>query len=506
MKTAKNPALTPLSGLDASFLYLETEQTPMHVGSLNLFELPEGYEGDFREDLKAHIEARLHLLPVLTRKLVLMPLQLTSPMWVEDDAFDIDRHIIAHRLPRPGTMAQLERLVGKLHAGVMSRDRPLWEFHVITGLKDGQVGFFSRLHHAAVDGQAGVALANAILDLTPVPRPVPAGRRRSAPRHELGVAELLGAALANQLQQFTQLARLLPGAAKAASGTAAKALAAAVQKPAGSASRSKSNSGAEPARSNWKLGPRTPLNVNVGTGRVFATASLPIADLKAAGKPHGATINDMVLALCSGALRRYLLEIDALPVKSLTAAVPVSLRSAGDTAANNQATLTLVNLATDIADPLLRLRFVCASAAAMKATVGSVKSAIPTDFPSIGLSWALSGLTALYGKSRLANRIPALANVVISNVPGPQMPLYLAGARMTAYHPASIIVHGIALNITVQSYLGSLYFGITGCSDAVPDVRKIAKYLLVSARELDRLAGTGGTAGKVTAAKAAKVS
>ena len=148
-----------LSGLDSTFLYLETPETPMHVGGLNLFELPPGHSGDFYEDVKAHVASRMHLAPVFTRKLALMPFELASPVWIDDDAIDLDYHVRRIILPRPGSMAQLETYVGRLHSSLMDRSRPLWEFYVIEGLKDGRVGFYSKLHHAAIDGQAGVALA-----------------------------------------------------------------------------------------------------------------------------------------------------------------------------------------------------------------------------------------------------------------------------------------------------------------------------------------------------------
>ena len=468
-----------LSGLDSTFLYLETPETPMHVGGLNLFELPEGYEGDFYEDVKSHVEKRMHLAGVFTRKLALMPFELASPVWIEDDAIDLDYHVRRIVLPRPGTMAQLETYVGRLHSSLMDRSRPLWEFYVIEGLKDGRMGFYSKLHHAAIDGQAGVALANAILDIGPVPREIKAAARRPTGKYQLGVAELLGAALSNQLMQYSKLIRMLPAAAKAVMTAAGRALAERRQ--------AKKSGGDKPAR-NWQIGPRTPLNTAITNQRSYATASIPLAEVRKVGKVFGASVNDVVLALCSGALRRYLEDLGSVPKKPLIAAVPVSLRAEGDTSANNQASMTLVNLHTHIADPLARLTAILASTAAMKAQLANTKSILPTDFPTFGAPWLMSGVASLYGRSRLADRLPPIANVAISNVPGPQFPLYLAGAKMTAYFPVSIVTHGIALNITVQSYNGSLDFGFTACRRALPDVRDFARHAHEAFAELMRIA------------------
>ena len=468
-----------LSGLDSTFLYLETPETPMHVGGLNLFELPTGYTGDFYEDVKAHVASRMHLAPVFTRKLALMPFELASPVWIDDDAIDLDYHVRRIILPRPGSMAQLETYVGRLHSSLMDRSRPLWEFYVIEGLKDGRVGFYSKLHHAAIDGQAGVALANAILDIGPVPRTVKAAARRPTGKYQLGVAELLGAALSNQLLQYTKLIKLLPGAARAVGGAASRALAARKQAK---------KEGTKAGPRNWQIGPRTPLNTAITNQRSYATVSIAFADVRKVGKAFGASVNDVVLALCSGALRRYLEDLGQVPKKPLIAAVPVSLRAEGDTSASNQASMTLVNLHTNIADPHKRLAAILASTTAMKTQLASTKSLMPTDFPTFGAPWLMSGVASLYGRSKLADRMPPIANVVISNVPGPQFPLYLAGAKMMTYFPVSIVVHGIALNITVQSYNGSLDFGFTACRRALPDVRDMAAHSAESFAELLRLA------------------
>jgi len=212
----------------------------------------------------------------------------------------------------------------------------------------------------------------------------------------------------------------------------------------------------------------------------------------------------VVLAICSSALRRYLADAGELPDEPLVAAVPVSLRAPGDDTQNTQATMFRVPLATHIADPIERYHAILEATAQMKRAVGAFKSVIPTDFPSIGMPWLLPGLASLYGRTRLADRIRPPANLVISNVPGPRVPLYMAGARMLTYWPASIVVHGMALNITVESYVDTLYFGLTACSKAVPDAGKLADYVRDAHRELMKLAAKASKTGEPRANAAAK--
>ena len=460
-----------LSGMDAAFLHMETPETPMHVGGLILFELPAGYAGDYYEDVKAHIARRMHLASVFTRKLALMPFELANPVWVEDDDVDLDYHVRRVVLSRPGSMAQLEAYVGRLHSSLLDRSRPLWEFYVIEGLQDGRIGFYIKAHHAAMDGAAGAVLATAILDATPQPRTVKPPRARRPVHEALGVAELAGAALKNTAVQYVKLIKLLPVVARVAAKIALPP---------------KDENGQRGRRlpKGWALGPRTSFNVAITNQRVFAAQSLPLAEVKGIARQLDVTLNDVVMALCSSALRRYLEQHDELPKKSLVAGVPVSVREAGNTDMNNQATVMLVSLATNIDDPLDRLMAIHAASIDSKRFTGSVKAAIPMDFPSFGAPWLLTGMVSLLGRTKLVNSLPPVTNVVISNVPGPQLPLYMAGAKMVTNYPVSIPAHGMALNITVQSYNGSLDFGLTACRRAVPDVRDIADHLVQALAEL----------------------
>ena len=466
-----------LSGLDATFLHLETPEMPMHVGSLSLLDLPPGFEGDFYERLKAHIASRMHLAEVFTRKLALMPFELSNPVWVEDEDIDIDYHVRRVTLPKPGTFQQLEAYAARLHSTLLDRSRPMWEMFVFDGLKSGQVALYSKVHHAGVDGQAGVALANAIFDVTPEPRAVrPPRARARTNQYQLGVAELAGAAMRNTLAQYVKLVKTFPDMARAMQSLV-------VPQPGEDGKRQ------WPALKSFRLlGPRTPLNVAITNQRAYAARSVPLAEAKAIAKRFEVSLNDVVLACCAGALRKYLSEGDGLPKKPMTAAVPVSLRAQGDTESNNQVSMSVMTLATDVKDPLERLRVIHESSSAAKALMGGIKAALPTDFPSFGAPWLMTGLASLYGRSRISNTLPPVANVAISNVPGPQAPLYVAGARMATYFPVSIPSHGVALNITVQSYNGSLDYGLIACRRALPDIADLADYLLAEHRKLLALA------------------
>ncbi len=485
-----------LSGLDATFLYLETPETPMHVGGLNIVELPAGYEGDFLDDFRRHITSRMHLAPVFQRKLVNMPFELANPVWVADDDMDTEYHIRSTVLPKPGNRAQLDKLVGRLHSSLLDRSRPLWEFYVIEGVESPpdappgtrHVAFYSKVHHAALDGAGGIVLANAIMDTGPVPRHVRAApARRAMDSDNFGVAELAMAGIKNTAQQTAKLVKSLPALA----GTLVGVL------------RAKREAGRDggtgaPAKTNW-FAPRTPINVSITNQRLFSSFSVPLAEIKHIAKGNEASLNDVVLAICSGALRHYLAEMGCVPTNPLLAGVPVSLRDAGNTDLNNQVSMMRVSLASTTADPLERLQAIRQSSSAAKATSASMKSVTPTDFPSLGAPWLIGGLASLFGRSKLANSMRPLVNVAISNVPGPKFALYMAGAKLLTYYPVSIAVHSVALNVTVQSYNGLLDFGLTACRKAMPDLPELAHLMQAAHRELLKLTPV------VVAGKAAEV-
>jgi WS/DGAT/MGAT family acyltransferase len=464
----------PLSGLDAAFLHLETPETPMHVGSLHLYRVPARGRDAFFERARRHVESRLHLVPVFTRRIASLPFDVASPVWVEDREVDLDWHIRRVRLPKPGTMAQLETLVARLHSELLDRERPLWRFHVIEGLATGEVAWYSKIHHATLDGAAGVKLAEALLD------PAPRGRRiaKPAPRRleePPGLGELLTAAIAKSMAEYGKFLRAIPDAVRVLDG-GVEAIASLASPPGG-------------RRKGLPIGPSTRFNVPIGPERVFATASIPLDEVKAVAKRHDAKVNDVVLALVSGAVRRYLAGKRALPEDPLVAAMPVSLRAEGDSIYSTRATMVLASLATHLAHPKARLDAIRASAGNAKALTIRAKSIIPMDLPAIGAPWVISGIAKAYGLAQELKAFPPLANLVVSNVPGPQAPLYLAGARMLTWWPVSIVEHGLGLNVTVESYCGSLDFGLVAAKEAMPDVRKLADALYDAHDEMKKIRG-----------------
>jgi len=464
--------LRPLSGLDAGFLYLEAAGTPMHVGSVMLLQRPprplsviQGLRGsvrrktyDFHRALVAHMRERLPRAAALRRVLLDAPLDLGHPMWSEAATVDLDKHITTRRLSEPGTLAQLWRLVADLHAETLPRDRPLWLFVVIEGLASGELALYSKVHHAVLDGQGGVALAQALLDVHPT-KPVrasaraddePASRRPSQ-------RDLASVAARASVQQFAKLVRALPATLKFAAGAAASF-----------------GSIVGRLRDSVMIAPRTLFNAQVGPRRSFAVASLPLDEVKRVARHFNVSLNDVLMALCAGALREYLLRRKALPKQALIAAMPISLRASGDTAVNNQVSMVQCALPTHLADPVERLRTIAAATGQIKNQVAAFRGLIPTDFPGLAAPIWASGLSRLWARGHIAERLPPLANLAISNVPGPPMPLYLAGAKVLHHYPMSIVTHGLGLNITVNSYAGQLEFGLIACRDIAPKLDSIA--------------------------------
>ncbi len=477
-----------LSALDALFLHLETEATPMAVGSCILFTPPAKHKGSFYPKIRDHIVSRMHLAPLFSRRLAFMPFAVATPMWMTVDKVDIAHHIQAIKLPKLGTMAQCEAMIAKLHEGLLDRDRPLWQFTIIEGLATGQVAFYAKIHHAALDGQAGVALAQALLETSPIPTVIDApdlatgARKAKAPPSAM---KLLGAAFRNTVAQYGKIAKSLPELAKTAG--AMSALSASAAQALNQTDGGKKKAQLDVASlipKGLAIGPRTSMNVAISPRRAFKTVRIPLSEIKQIGRAHDAKLNDVVLALCSGALRGYFADDKKMLAKTMIGAVPASLRNPGDTTSSNQVTMMLITLATNMADPAKRMAAIVAGSTKAKMLTQGMKNIIPTDLPSLGVPWLMSAISTLYNSDVVANRIPTVANLVISNVPGPQVPLYMAGATMDAYFPVSIVTHGLGLNVTLHSYNGSLDIGLIACKKAVPDIARFAKAMEAAHQEL----------------------
>src|SRR5713226_3792702 len=474
-----------LSSMDASFLYLETPEMPMHVGSMAIFRLPEDYKGDFFEDFKAMIASRLHVAPILKARLEKAPLDIDHPSWVEDDQFDIDRHIFRGSLPAPHDRATLERIVGWMHAKLLNRARPLWEFYVFEGMKDNEIGLYSKMHHACIDGGAGAALTNMIYDVTPVPRVVePATAKAKVGQEPRDIA----ANLVDSYQQlWTQSFDVkaaakgidLPRSGKSDLGSilfdnAMFQIESAVKFAGSLPAMLKSVSDVVGKISDPKsrdsiasmVSPSTILNKSISSERSFAGVSISLSRAKALAKQAGGKLNDVVLAISSGVVRRYLLERGALPAKAMTAAVPISLREEG-------------NIATNIEDPKARLEAIIAQSTKSKEMSHPLRALMPqvSNLSMLGAPILVQVLALLYSRSNLSDVLPPAANITVSNVPGPRQTLYAAGAELLHIFPVSISTHGLALNITVQSYRDQLDFGFIAGANIIPHVQVLCDML-----------------------------
>jgi len=458
--------MKPVSGLDGTFLHIETPETPQHVGSLSRYVLPKGYKGHFQADFQRELAKRLHMVPAFVRKLAPMPLQFANPVWVDEDRIDWDYHVQNVTLPKPGTQAQLEDCIAQLHSELLDRNRPLWRVALIDGLDDGRVASYIKVHHATMDGQAGVLMALALFDVTPKPRRIPRGELPAA--ENPGRAELAAAALRHDVGQYAKLLKQLPEI---------------VTTIAGIVGTRRDKSPAPPA-TKLEFAPKTLLNGHITAERGFAALSVPLDGLKRLAAAHAVKLNDVVLALCSGAMRSYLARHGGLPKKPLIAAMPISLRQAGNTDFSTQATMGIVNLHTDIKEPVKRLLAIRDASAIVKEQSKRARGMTPTDFPSIGIPWLMQTMASLYARKGVADAVPTPWNLVISNVPGPQVPLYAGGALMDGYWPLNIVQHGQALSITVMSYAGVMGFGFTTARAAIPDARELSTALLAALDEL----------------------
>lgn len=459
--------LHQLADADASFLYFETPETPMHVGGLYLYDLPPAYSGDFYEDFKKWIGERMHLFPIFTRKLVQLPLDVDAPAWIEAEEVDLSYHIRRHTVPKPGRFDQLEELVGRLHSNFLDRSRPLWEIYIIDGLADGRVAEFTKFHHAGFDGSAAMALVQKLYDTTPVPRPVPP----PPPPHEKEQADMinmLSLLIASPMRQYLRAMRNIPDIFKVWSKLFL------------------------PDPETLRLlppelppiAPATRLNVSITSQRSYAARTVSLKDVKQVAKSNNATVNDVVMAMGSGALRRYLREKKDLPRESMTAFIPMSVREAGDMQMTIQTIGMIGSLATDITDPVKRLHAIHESAQKAKYLTDTLKPALLGWPLPLGAPIMAYGMMNIIGRYHAADRLPPFANLTISNVVGSPIPLYISGAKLIANYPMSIPVHGSALNITVQSYCDSLDMGLTACRHTLPDVRKIGDYMVAALAEL----------------------
>jgi WS/DGAT/MGAT family acyltransferase len=452
-----------LGAMDAAFLYMETANAPAHAAALQLFEPPADGR-DFYDAFRSHLITRIPLLPHLHQHLHETPMGLDHPVWVASSNVDLHYHLRHERLEPPGTIDQLTALAERLYPPLLDRSRPLWQYTVIDGLANGQVALFMKAHHACMDGIAAQATFDTFFSATPDPEPT-AHVRPIPSEREPGFFKLLRDAYGHLAEQPRRTLRALPEAARALAKLGARSL----------------ESNAPPA-------PRTRFDVNVSNERRFAVTSLSLARVRTVAKARGVTINDVIMALCGGALRRYLAGKGELPDETLVAFAPVSVRTSDDDVSSNQVIGMMTPLATDIENPLSRLDAVHEGATNAKAQLDDIKGLVPTDFAMPGVAALIPGMFQLMSTLHVQERMPPLYNVAVSNVPGIRHPVYMSGARMVAEYPMSIVQDGAALNITMMGVEDALDVGIVACARAVPDVNVIRDLLADAFVELEAAA------------------
>jgi diacylglycerol O-acyltransferase / wax synthase len=487
-----------LSGVDVGFLNMETSTTYGHVSSLNVYDPAGAPGGAGVEAMKQLIRERIELLAPFRRRLVEVPLGLDLPYWIEDPDFDLDFHVRHHAVPPPGTPEQLGEIVARIQARPLDRRRPLWELYVIEGLDGGRlIAQLTKIHHATIDGASGATMLAAMLDRDPQARPVGTEVEWTPDRVPTD-GELLQRTAIEYLRRPEKVVRLSVRTLRELAKTTrngqldvlADLMAQPMPGPIGDLFRRRLREGYErdvdrPPALPPTAAPRTPWNRQISPHRRFAFTTIPLDSAKQVRRAVGCTFNDVVMALCGGALRHYLDRHDQLPDESLIAMVPVSVRSGGeeDTYQNRVSGL-LAELATNEADPIERLRKVQRSMDRAKEGFQAVPAEALQDFAQFAPPAVAARAMRMYSRLRIADRMQPPFNIIISNVPGPAEPLYAAGARLLHFYPVSALIDGQGLNITVQSYDGNLDFGFLADRELVPDVWALADLLHQSMDEL----------------------
>jgi diacylglycerol O-acyltransferase / wax synthase len=467
-----------LTGLDAAFLAMETKSVFGHVGSVIVLDPSTAPEPLTLERLTRLIESRLHLIPPFRRRLAEVPFGLDQPYWIEDPDFDIEFHVRELALPAPGDDHQLTEQVGRLHSRPLDRRRPLWEMYLIHGLSGGRAAIYAKVHHAAIDGVAGNDVVTELLDLTPEGRPTDDGPVTWEGEREPGTARLLASSATSLAKQPLRAARLAYGVARSL-----PALGSSPIRPQLPVIDRMLGRDAKVALPSQKFrAPRTPFNATISPHRRWAFRDLPLADVKRVKSAAGITVNDVVMALCAGALRRWLLERGELPDDPLVAAVPVSIRSEGEQHGNRVSAM-FAPLATNLDDPAERLAMTGRTMHAAKEQHGALPAELLTDVTQVAAPAVANQAARLNARLRLLERVSPF-NLIISNVPGPRVQLYYAGAPLLAYYPLSAIAHGQGLNITVMSYQDTMFLGLLACRELVPDLESLGDHVVAELAEL----------------------
>jgi len=478
-----------LTSLDAQFLAIESPRQTGHVGGLAVLDPSTAPGGSLScSDVQDLLAERLPMLPPMRWRLAEVPLGLDYPYWVDDPEFDLDFHVREIGLPAPGSDRQLAEQVARIMSRPLDRSRPLWELYLIHGVRDDRVAMLTKIHHAVIDGMSGAEIMGLLLDVSPDGREVPDAPARDGERAPGGL-EMLARGIAGAplypLRALRALPTTLPnvGDARATFGTIPG-----IGRVGRLAARVQGAVTGDSAPDQGKLeAPRTSFNGRLTPHRRFAFGEMALAEVKAVKNAFGCTVNDVVVSICAGAVRRWLVEHEELPEEPLVAQIPVSVRTEEQTGTfGNRILMMSAPLFTDVADPVERLRRTHEALAVMKERHRALPATLLQDanhFIPPALFSRAARLTFRVTTGRIGR---PNWNLVISNVPGPQIPLYCAGARLIAQYPVSVITDGMGLNITVMSYLGDLDVGIVADREQMPDVDRLIPWMQ---EELDALTG-----------------
>ncbi len=455
-----------LTGLDTTFLNIESNACPMHVGGLVILEAPGPVEDGGYGDFYRHVESRLDLIPPLRRRLLSSPLSLDHPYWIEDPDFDLVHHIKHRALPSPGDDRRLAELVCELTSERLDRNFPLWELNFVEGLKGGRVAAISKMHHAAIDGVSGAEILGQLLDLKRKPRKLPPPAQPWQPDRLPSMLKLGNMTVRSLVVRPRDAWRVARDTWPLLLSSGRDVL----------EQRKLARKGLAAQRKSLLLtAPRTRFNCQIGARRSYAFGSMPLDVVKDIKNHFGTTVNDVVMAVCAAALRSYLLEKDELPDRALVAGIPVSTRTDAEKgSAGNRVSFLRSSLYTDEEDDVERLLKISHQMASAKNQIRAMPANLMGDWAHLP-SPALAALAArMYEKFGAQDYHAPAFNVMISNVPGPSVPLYMGGLKVLANYPVSIPYHGNAFNITLMSYCGKLDFGLTAYHDCLPDIDHFA--------------------------------
>jgi WS/DGAT/MGAT family acyltransferase len=461
-----------LTGLDAAFLSLETPSNHMHLILVAVLDPTEAPGGFTAATIKQLIENRIETLPPFRRRVVRVPFGLHHPLWIEDPGFDIDFHVRQVAVPAPGGERELADFVGEVAGWPLDRDRPLWQMWVVEGLEHGHVALVAKVHHAAIDGASGVEVLASLVDLEPTPVAV-VDRSQDEPWHADRVpndVEMIGASMVSIARQPVRMAR--------ATVHLGKSLARLVTRM-----RNEDVHTGVPFAA-----PRLSWNVMITPHRQVAFSTMSLDDVKVVKDAFGATVNDVVVAVLSGAFRRYFIERDELPDRPLVAVIPTSVRSMDEKQLGNRVSAMFTQLSTDLPDPLDRLAAVQSTMSGAKQIHSDIGGNTLEEWAELAAPAMLARGARLYSQLRLADRHPPIHNLVVSNVPGPQFPLYMGGSKLVDMYPMGPVFDGAGLNVTAMSYQDRVDIGWMACREAVPDLWRLASEIPEALAELVKLA------------------